>query len=241
MDSSTVQKIRRSSVTQQVFGDLKRRILVDGEFTAGDKLPSEHQLAQLYGVSRNSVRSALQRLSNMGIVEIRVGEGSFVRELSFSNLTDLGDVLAARDTIGADLHEFRTDMERSCVRLAVVRATPEQLARLRRCGELLCEAAARGDLDEFVQRDYDFHYQLSLCTNNKLYEMMYASIQSLFLKCIRENISTFIQETETGQLTSARNHMRLVDALERKDTKKAVGLLTLILAPSALKHPTEQS
>ena len=52
---------------------------------------------------------------------------------------------------------------------------------------------------------------------------------------MRENITAFIEENENGQLTSAKNHMRLVEALKRKDEKKAVGLTTLILAPSEIK------
>lgn len=235
MDQSTVTKIERANVTQLVFEDLKRRILVDGEFTAGDRLPSENELARMFGVSRNSVRSALQRLSHLGLLDIRVGEGSFVRELSFSNLSDLGDVLATDDTMKLCLHEFRTDIERSCTRLAVIRAGKEQLETLRGDAEELIKAAQRGDTDEFIRRDYEFHYHLCASTGNKLYEMVYASIKSLFLKCMRENITSFMEETEHGQLTSARNHMRLVEALERKDEKKAVGLLTLILAPSELK------
>ena len=55
------------------------------------------------------------------------------------------------------------------------------------------------------------------------------------MKCMRENITAFIEENENGQLTSAKNHMRLVEALKRKDEKKAVGLTTLILAPSEIK------
>ena len=66
MDKSTITKIDRAKVSQIVFDDLKKRILVDGEYTAGDRLPSENELAKLYGVGRNSVRSALQRLSHLG-------------------------------------------------------------------------------------------------------------------------------------------------------------------------------
>ena len=50
MDKSTITKIDRAKVSQIVFDDLKKRILVDGEYTAGDRLPSENELAQLYGV-----------------------------------------------------------------------------------------------------------------------------------------------------------------------------------------------
>jgi GntR family transcriptional regulator, transcriptional repressor for pyruvate dehydrogenase complex len=235
MDESNIKKIDRSRVTQIVYDDLKKRILVDGEFTAGDRLPSENELAKLFGVSRNSVRSALQRLSHLGLIDIRNGEGSFVKELSFSNLADLGDALTTDDTITLQLHEFRTDIERSCTKLAVARASEEQLEELKIYADKLINAAQNEDVDEFVKWDYEFHYHLCASTNNKLYEMVYASIKNLFLKCIRENITDFIKENEDGQKTSAKNHMRLVEAIERRDEKKAVGLITLILAPSEIK------
>lgn len=235
MDKSTIAKIDRAKVTQIVFEDLKKRILVDGEFTAGDRLPSENELAKLFGVSRNSVRSALQRLSHMGLLDIRVGEGSFVKELNFSNMADLSDALTTNDSMKLYLHEFRTDIERNCTKLAVVRASKEQLDELKSYANKLITAAQNEDVDEFIKWDYEFHYHLCASTNNKLYEMVYASIKSLFLKCMRENITTFIEENENGQITSAKNHMRLVEALERRDEKKAIGLLTLILAPSEIK------
>ena len=235
MDKSTITKIDRAKVSQIVFDDLKKRILVDGEYTAGDRLPSENELAKLYGVGRNSVRSALQRLSHLGLLDIRMGEGSFVKELSYSNLTDLSDVLATDDSMTLQLHEFRTDIERSCIKLALHRASKEQLDKLEEYAYKLITAAENEDVDEFVKWDYEFHYHLCTCTNNKLYEMVYVSIKSLFLKCMRENITAFIEENENGQLTSAKNHMRLVEALKRKDEKKAVGLTTLILAPSEIK------
>ena len=77
---SGVKPIKRVSVGEQVFTQLKE-LLVQGEWKPGEKLPSENELAAQFGVSRITVRQALQKLGALGLVETRLGEGSFVKQL----------------------------------------------------------------------------------------------------------------------------------------------------------------
>ena len=70
-------------VSDIVFDQLKEMIVTQ-EWAPGDKIPSENEIAQMMSVSRVSVRSALQRLASIGIIESRQGEGTFVREYSTS-------------------------------------------------------------------------------------------------------------------------------------------------------------
>lgn len=72
-----IQKIVRSSISQQVFDQLRSQ-LEQGVWKPGDKLPSENELAAQFGVSRVTIRNALQRLCGQGLLETRFGEGSFV-------------------------------------------------------------------------------------------------------------------------------------------------------------------
>ena len=74
----SIKKVVKSSVSQQVFDQLREQIL-SGSWKPGDKLPSENELAAQFGVSRVTVRNALQRLSGLGLLETRFGEGSFIR------------------------------------------------------------------------------------------------------------------------------------------------------------------
>ena len=87
MKTSTTQKqngtkkINRISVVDQVCESLKHDIS-SHRWIAGDKIPSEGELADAFGVNRLSVRMALQKLNTLGIIETRVGEGSFVTDFS---------------------------------------------------------------------------------------------------------------------------------------------------------------
>ena len=76
-----VAKVQRVSVTDQVFDILVKKIL-DGEWKVGEKIPSEIDLAQQLGVSRVSLKIALQKLNTLGVTETRVGEGTFVCEFN---------------------------------------------------------------------------------------------------------------------------------------------------------------
>ena len=73
-----IQKISRDSISDQVFVPMKEQIL-EGEWKPGEKIPSENELARQFGVSRVTVRNALQKLSALELLETRFGEGSFVR------------------------------------------------------------------------------------------------------------------------------------------------------------------
>jgi len=76
-----IRKIKRQSVSDQVFEQLKEQLLMN-EWRRGEKLPSENELATSFDVSRVTVRHALQKLTALGLIETKLGEGSFVRDVA---------------------------------------------------------------------------------------------------------------------------------------------------------------
>ena len=76
-----LRPVKKESISEQVFEQMKSQIS-SGKWKTGEKLPSETELASIFHVSRVTIRNALQRLSTMGLVETRFGEGSFVSELN---------------------------------------------------------------------------------------------------------------------------------------------------------------
>ena len=83
-----IKPIKRVNVGEQVLLQLKK-MLIDGEWAPGSKIPSENELAELFEVSRITVRQALQKLNALGLIETRLGDGSYVRNL------DIGDSMNA--------------------------------------------------------------------------------------------------------------------------------------------------
>lgn len=122
-------KIEKVSAADMVCSKMKELIL-DNKWKCGEKIPSENELAGLFGVNRLTVRIALQRLHALGIVDIRVGDGTYVQKLDFeSHMHDLSDFYINDKTL-QDILEFRLALEAECARLAAHRRTDEQLEQL---------------------------------------------------------------------------------------------------------------
>ena len=124
----SIKPIKRVNVGEQVFEQLKQMI-IDGEWKQGDKLPSENALADMLGVSRITVRQALQKLGTLGLIETRLGEGSFVKVIDVSeNMQALVPAVYLSGQETEQVFEFRQIIDVESVRLAVRRATEEDIA-----------------------------------------------------------------------------------------------------------------
>lgn len=224
MKKEKSKKINRESVTQQIYNDLKERI-IDGEFLSGEKLPSENMLSEEYGVSRLSVRAALQKLNTLGLVDIRVGEGSFVQEINFGNfMSEISDLIA-QDSMTKYLFEFRENIEKTCTNLAIARATEEEIQKLKEIAEDLLTVAKEKDYDNYVELDYQFHYQLCKMSQNKLYDMVYSSIKDLFKMSIRKNIAESANLYKLDLVECANYHNRFAEAMQKRDSENIFELL----------------
>ena len=218
-----MKKINRESVTEQIYNDLKERIL-SKEFSTGDKLPSENNLSEVYGVSRLSVRAALQKLKTIGFIDIRVGEGSFVQEINLENfMEEISNVIAQEDMIKY-LFEFRVHTETICVKLAIDRATDEELLELSRIAENMLEVAKMGDLNRYIDCDYEFHYYLCKLSHNKLYEILYGSIKDLFKLTIRKNVSETTRLYEKNLVEIAQYHVQFAIAVQSRNLEDILRL-----------------
>ena len=84
-----LSEVKKTNIGEQVYHQMKNQIL-NGDWKPGDKIPSENQLMALFGVSRGTVRQAVQKLGGEGLIFTRHGEGSFVQttgSVSYTHLT----------------------------------------------------------------------------------------------------------------------------------------------------------
>jgi len=157
------------TLAEQVTDQLRRRISA-GEFPVGALLPPETELAEELGVSRNSIREALRSLVHAGMLGARAGYGTFVRATN-----DVAPTLARRldQERDVDVAEVRALLEREAARLAALRRTPEQLARL---NEALAERTALIGLPGYDDADIAFHQALLDATGNSLLAELYRGV-----------------------------------------------------------------
>src|SRR5213076_2464255 len=140
---------RRAGLIEQVIDQLREQI-VAGTWAIGSRIPTESELAQLTGTSRNTVREAVQSLVHAGLLERRQGSGTYV--LAASELAGAVSrrVASARHL---DVLEVRRTLEVGAARLAAVRRTPEDIALLRSLLTARTVARQENDVDQVVSVD----------------------------------------------------------------------------------------
>ena len=127
-------RIKKVSAADMVFDKMKEFIL-NGTWPLHEKVPSEGELAEAFGVNRLTVRIALQRLNALGILDTRVGDGTYVCSFDFDqHIHEISDFYMSPGLL-EDVTEYRKAIQLECARLAVKRATEEELLELRSCCE----------------------------------------------------------------------------------------------------------
>jgi GntR family transcriptional regulator, transcriptional repressor for pyruvate dehydrogenase complex len=152
--------------------------LLSGSLRPGDRLPSERQLAAALGVGRSVLREALKSLTLLGLVEVRLGDGTYLKRADSDLLPQViewGLLLGAKRT--KDLVEARRHIEIVVAGLAAERRDADAVDRLR--GQLEAMRSATGDADRFVAADIGFHVCLAETARNDTLEQIVASVRSL--------------------------------------------------------------
>lgn len=134
-------KITRISVVDQVANSIKEDV-TNGVWNPGDKLPTEAEFSEIFGVNRLSVRMALQKLSTLGIIETRVGEGSFVCKFYLRPVLDEITGFYEGEESLVDVRQLRKLLEYECMRMAVHSATEDEKEALRQALEAFQDYSA---------------------------------------------------------------------------------------------------
>jgi len=168
------------SVVQQV-----ESAIVTGALRAGDRLPAERRLQEMFGISRNTLREALRALEQKGLLEIRPGHkgGAFVKPLDADPMADhLAMFVASRQVTLTHMAEFREDIEGLLARRAAERRDTAAIAGLRSLVQEAKALHAQGfeAWDRFMAADRQVHLAVADAAGNPLH--------SLFLQTVHENI-----------------------------------------------------
>lgn len=169
-----ISTINRQNIVEEVYKEIIKKIS-NGDWEIGEKLPSENQLCDLFGVSRTSIRSALQKLSAQNIVEIRHGQGSFVSDFAkiniLSNMTSVNLEMRMTNKEILDMLEFRETIEFKCIDLAVERASYEDIILIEKAFQKMVEN--QDDYKKYSAADFEFHLAMAKASKNMvLYQVM---------------------------------------------------------------------
>ncbi|MBT8371789.1 MAG: FadR family transcriptional regulator [Deltaproteobacteria bacterium] len=218
--------VKRNSTPELVMKQILNSI-ESGQFKPGDKLPTEHQMIEMFGVGRSTIREATSTLSMLGYLQSIQGKGCFVREdLDPVKATGLAlqDMQAATNII--DLVEVREILECNAVRLAATRADSKDMDRIQNA--FLKMKETRSDLKRFIDHDFEFHIALARASRNQLIlEMMKRIVEKVHREYDKfrpddlfqrdkavltaEQIVEFVAKGEGKKAASAmRKHLNLV-------------------------------
>jgi len=197
----------------QVVDRLREQIL-SGVLPVGDGLPSEGQLAEDFGVSRNVVREAMRTLNGEGLVDL--GQGRTARVMA-GNPEGLSRRLAFLlrtngNTSMRHLLDVRRALEIEAVALAARARTSENVARMDQAIRTLETVLATG---ERVDADLAFHLEIARATQNPLFSIMMAAVIPLFAEFISR------VTVDDGSTRAAASHRLIHDAIAAHDTERA--------------------
>ncbi|KYZ75966.1 hypothetical protein AXX12_05875 [Anaerosporomusa subterranea] len=163
-----IQPIKKQSVTDQAFDQILR-FIVNRQWLPGEKIPSENELAASFTVSRVSIRAALQKLIALGLLDARVGEGTFVLKTSpahyFRSLIPTM-LLTYRDD--RDVSELRRGIEIECAMLAAERATMNEIEQIEAAYSRMNVLIHCDDLAEYIAADFTFHLSIAKASHNQM-------------------------------------------------------------------------
>ena len=161
--ASAVAAVERPRLSDHVYSRLLGEI-VEGRLAVGERLPSEHELAQQFGVSRPVLREALRRLQGDGVVVSRQGSGNYVQRSPSRRVAALSSNVTLHDIL--ESFELRLALEVLSARRAARHRTPEQLREIERVLLLMRTRLSQGRTPQ--HSDYDFHRAIAAASGNAL-------------------------------------------------------------------------
>ena len=204
--------IKRESLADAVVNKLQHQI-ESNHYKIGERLPSEPELMQQFGVGRSTIREAIRILANKGLIRVQQGVGTFV-ELQQNSVEPFHQSLSRAE--GDDVNEVRQLLELKIAEKAALNRTQEDIDVMTGYLQKRHEAALQNRPEECIEADIQFHIRLAMASKNEVLVDLYRIIANKMKKSFMEVFIT----TET--LLSKQNmHTSLLQSVADRNPKKA--------------------
>jgi GntR family transcriptional repressor for pyruvate dehydrogenase complex len=224
---TNIDPIKREPVATQIARRLVE-IILSGEIEPGARMPSERQLAEAFGVGRSAMREALKSLSLIGLVEVRQGDGTYLRRADSALLPEViewGLLLGEPRTM--DLVEARQEIEIVLAGFAAQRRADEDLQTLK---SMLDKMKTALSANEFVDNDVAFHLAVAEAARNSALRDIHSSIQALLRAWILRAIST-----DNAMTPSYEEHVPIFEAIVAGNPDQAREAMAHHMASAAIR------
>jgi GntR family transcriptional repressor for pyruvate dehydrogenase complex len=211
--------------TRRLYEDIVEQIkqfITGGELKPGDKLLSERELAERLQVSRVSVREAIKALEMLGFVDIRPGDGTFVRDTNTDDIIrPLAMFLAVERNSLLDMFEVRRIFETATAGLAADRADAEEVEEIRTLLEKMKQGINLQDSEKGEEFDTAFHYAVAEATHNSLLIKLFRTVSEEFAKSISTARRQLFLDSTSNAQKIIDQHTRVYEAIQQRNSKVA--------------------
>ncbi len=221
-----------SRLSDRIADSILSMITVEQRFLPGSKLPNENILSKELNVSRTTLREAIRILATGGILEIRRGRGTFVREDFEINQVGEFSPLASAKVKAKDLYEMRLIFEPEAAYYAAQRGTEEEIQRILTLGaeieERICQKKDRTKVEQA------FHKSIARATHNEFMNQLMPVIYEGINKGVR--LSQAYEKVEQATLIE---HRMLMDFLKSRNAEGARNAMRIHILHAMEQLPME--
>ena len=217
-----LKPIRTRKIYEQIVDQIGQ-LVARGQLKPGDRLPSERELVERFQVSRASIREAISALEMMGLIEVRSGEGTYIRQVNIESVvTPLAWMLFIEKDTDLELYETRKILEVQAAGLAAERAEEVEINEMFEALEIMRKDLELLHLGE--EADHHFHYAIARATHNKILFRLMNTLSDTMRKSLKSSRSKLYEHEETPEKLYD-EHFRIYEAIKNHDAEKAQKLM----------------
>ena len=219
-----VTKIKHKTIVAEVMEKIKE-LIASGRYKVNDKLPTEKELAKMFGIGLSSIREAVKIFNYLGILESRIAKGTYVCDQSNISSEALTWSILLNPREVRHLLEVKAALELwSLIALADKHrqdpaAAAETFAALEQEIERMDQAIKADSAAQIIEADYAFHHATVTASGNSNFVAIYDTLKSFTLSEIKKS-----HEAAKDPLIPKLKHQRIVEAIKSCDTVKIVGI-----------------
>ena len=213
--------IRTKRLYEEIVEQI-RLLIADGKLKPGDKLLAERELADRFQVSRASVREAIRTLEMLGVIDIRPGEGTYIRETETDDIIrPLAMFLAVERSSVIDMFEMRRIFETATASLAAQRATDQEILEIETTLEDMKERLNLQDPEKGEEFDAAFHFAIAEATHNTLLAKLFKTVSEDFSKANSAARRRLYRDNVKNPQRIIDQHSNILKAIQARSPKGA--------------------
>lgn len=208
------------SIIEQIIDLIK-----EDSLTVGQKLPSERTLADMFDVSRASIREAFRVMEIIGIIEVKPGEGTFITDLNIGTfINTIAPLFVKNEDMENELLDFRIMIELEAVRLASINGNKDEANILLETIKDMEKAVETNNIKMEAEADIRFHKQIFTMSKNYILTKVGECISYILESSVKFNREKIVLDSK-NKLKLLDQHKEIYNAIINKDPKKAVTIM----------------